>query len=58
MVIGGHEGSEIQQKYTVKLGRNGLKPIHTHSSIDIIVCYSIPFENNLGIKQKFTKYLK
>ena len=27
-------------------------------TLESIVCYSYTFENNLGIRQKFTKYLK
>ena len=38
--------------------KNALNPFTLGIPLAIIVCYSNTFENNLGIKQKFTKYLK
>ena len=34
-----------------------INPFTLRIPLAIIVCYSHTFENNLGIKQKFTKYL-
>ena len=33
-------------------------PFTLRDPLEIIICYSDTFQNNLGIKQKFTKYLK
>ena len=35
-----------------------LNPFRLRVTLESVVCYSHTFENNLGIKQKFTKYLK
>ena len=35
-----------------------LNPFTLRDPLEIIVCYSDTFQNNLGIKQKFTKHLK
>ena len=45
----------------MNFGRNELIYVLTHShrvSLETIVCYFHTFENNLGIKEKFSKYLK
>ena len=36
----------------------GVNPFTLRVPLETIVCYSYTFENNLGIKLKFTKYLK
>ena len=38
--------------------RSNINPFTLRDPLEIIVCYSDTFQNNLGIKQKFTKYLK
>ena len=35
-----------------------INPFTLRDPLESIVCYSHIFQNNLGIKQKFTKYLK
>ena len=35
-----------------------INPFTLRVSLESIVCYFHTFENNLGIKEKFTKYLK
>ena len=35
-----------------------INPFTLRVSLEIIVCYFLTFENNLGIKEKFSKYLK
>ena len=35
-----------------------LNPFTLRVSLESIVCYFHTFENNLGIKEKFSKYLK
>ena len=35
-----------------------VNPFTLRDPLEIIVCYSDTFQNNLGIKQKFAKYLK
>ena len=35
-----------------------INPFTLRDTLESIVCYSNTFENNLGIKQKLTKYLK
>ena len=42
----GHSGDEEVNPFTLRV------------TLESIVCYSHTFENNLGIKRKFIKYLK
>ena len=35
-----------------------VNPFALRGTLELIVCYSYTFENNLGIKRKFNKYLK
>ena len=35
-----------------------INPFTLRGALETIVCYSHTFDNNLGIKRKFTKYLK
>ena len=37
--------------------REAFNPLILRVSLESDVCYSHTFENNFGIKQKFTKYL-
>ena len=39
-------------------GMSSLNPITLRFPLESIVCFSNTFDNNLGIKQKFIKYLK
>ena len=42
----------------VGMGVEVVNPLTLRGALETIVCYSHTFENNLGIKRKFTKYLK
>ena len=50
----------INTKITISNPRKPptIKPFTLRDPLEIIVCYSDTFQNNLGIKQKFTKKLK
>ena len=49
-------GYDVPQTFAVLTCR--LNPLTLRVPLGSIVCYFHTFENNLGIKQKFTKYLR
>ena len=51
-----HRGS--RREFLEELKHKWVNPLTLRVSLEGIVCYSHTFEDNLGIKQKFTKYLK
>ena len=52
------QGTKRRWAAQVSVIPHTLNPFTLKGTLESIVCYSYTFENNLGIKPKFTKYLK